>query len=553
MRASRAPDGGSGAQVSSLRSCPPATRPNLRLCVRINNVILLAAAVWFLLAPAVLTLRRCADPALRHPGRAPAFAWPCHRALTAELPRWADARVASGVAGHLNRAFVPDTEWPIFTCVFYLTATEALQREWVRDHPADAPDAPAVYSRNAIRAAAALVADPVHHTWVREHWGANYLHTEDVFFRSLLIATFTHYEALTRDHRYHDQLVDQARTLADDLDQSEYGVLEDYPAECYPIDVLAAIGWIRDSDRITGLDHAPFAARARRAFEGRLADHGLPAFRINRRTLQLEDLTRGTGNSWSMVFAPALWPEQAQVWMARYERLFWQERFGARGFREYANTVTARDWGFDIDAGPIFGGFSPAANAFAIGGMRAAGRYDLAWPIAAQTITAGWPLLHGRFGTAQLLSSQAHAPLLGEAALLALFTMEPAPGVTIRAGHGLPPPIVFCGLCLYLLAFALMVRGLRRRARGWHDPNRGAAAPFPRLQIGLWIALMAAGAGLWFAGLIAAAGLAVLTAQLLPMRARRPPFRRSVSSAMSTCPRPDKSCQKNRLRPVPPR
>ena len=491
----------------------------LQRCVRINNLLLLAAAVWFLLTPAVLSVRRCADPALRHPGRAPAFAWSSHRALTAELPRWADARVASGVAGHLVRANVPETEWPIFTCVFYLTATEALQREWERDHPADAPDAPAVYGRDAIRAAAALVADPVHHTWVREHWGTNYLHTENVFFRSLLIAAFTHYEALAHDPRYHALLMDQARTLADDLDRSEYGVLEDYPTECYPIDVLAAIGWIRDSDRITGLDHAAFTARAVRGFEGRLADHGLPVYRINRHTLQIEDSTRGTGNSWNMLFAPAIWPEQAQTWMTRYQEQFWQERFGARGFREYPKSATERDWGYDVDAGPIFGGFSPAANAFAIAGMRAAGRFDLAWPIAAQSITAGWPRPGGRFGLAGLLSDPQHAPLLGEAALLSHFTTQPAPGVPVRAGHGLPPPIVFVGILLYLLAFALVAGFAWRRARRWKDPAHAAAAPVPRLQFGLWCALPVAGVGLWCAGFGLVTASALLVALLLPIDA----------------------------------
>lgn len=439
---------------------------------RLAGIVLLLAAAWIFLVPAALTVIRLADPALRRPGQAPAFAWPLHRRLSRELPRWADARVASGVAGHLVRDNVPETEWPIFTCVFYLTATEALQREWERSHPADAADAPAVYGREAIRAAAALVADPVHHTWVREHWGDNYLHNENVFFRSLLIAAFTRYEALTHDRRYHDLLVDQARTLADDLDRSEHGVLDDYPAQCYPVDVLAAIGWIRDSDRITGLDHTAFAARALRGFEGRLADGGLPIYRVNRHTLEIEDPTRGTGNAWIMAFAPSLWPEAAQRWMTRFETRFRQARFGARGFREYPREVTSRDWGYDVDAGPIFGGFSPAANAFAIAGTRAAGRFDLAWPIAAQSIAAGWPLPGGRFALAALLSDPKHAPLLGEAALLSHFTTQPAAGVQTRSGSGAPPPIVLVAIMLHLLAFALICWFVRRRLIRSQEPVR---------------------------------------------------------------------------------
>jgi len=487
-----------------------------RLCIRINSVLLLAAATWFLLAPALIMPTRLADPALRYPGRAPACTWTIHRTLSSRLPAWADARVAAGTATRLEQFNVPATEWPIFTCVFFLGATEALQNEWILNHPADAPDAPAVYAREAIRAAAALAADPRHHTWVRNYWGKDYLRRENVFFRSLLIAAFTRYEALTGDRRYHDELVDLADSLADDLDRSPHGLLDDYPDECYPIDIVAAIGWIRDSDRVTGRDHRAFADRARRAFTGPLAVDGLPAFRMNSRTLMVEDTTRGTGNSWSLVFAPHLWPDTARDWTDRYTGTFWQNSLLARGFREYPpDAETAiREWGFEVDAGPIVAGFSPAANAFGLAAMRACGRFDLAWPLAAQSLAASLPLPNGRLATAAALSDRRHAPLLGEAALLSFLTTQPAPGMPVRTGSGCPPPVVFLLPLVGLLLFVSVLLAIRQRARYWDAPT--VIVPLPRLQITLWILAATTGIVALLAGWSVSGAFALLLMQGLP-------------------------------------
>src|SRR5262249_49813699 len=153
-----------------------------------------------------------------------------------------------------------------------------------------------------------LILDPVHHTWVRTHWGDGYLHRENVFFRSLLISGMTSYERLTHDGTVLVPLRDQVETLTRDLDGSQRGVLNDYPGECYPIDVLAAIGFIERADAVLGADHRAFVARAVRGFEGRMADSlGLFPFRMNVETGEHEQPSRGIGNSWSMLFTPDLW------------------------------------------------------------------------------------------------------------------------------------------------------------------------------------------------------------------------------------------------------
>jgi hypothetical protein len=84
------------------------------------------------------------------------------------------------------------------------------------------------------------------------------------------------------------------------------------------------------------------------------------------RTGQAFDCSRGTGNSHTLIFAPELWPDLARDWYAAYARHFWQDQGWAAGFREYPRDAGKPATFFEIDAGPIIRGFSPAANAFGL-------------------------------------------------------------------------------------------------------------------------------------------------------------------------------------------
>lgn len=77
----------------------------------------------------------------------------------------------------------------------------------------------------------------------------------------MLIQGLTDYEAVTGDRRHHALLLDQVETLAAALDAAPHGLLHDYPGECYPLDVLAAVWCIRRADPLLGTDHRAFAAR----------------------------------------------------------------------------------------------------------------------------------------------------------------------------------------------------------------------------------------------------------------------------------------------------
>src|SRR4030042_516987 len=162
---------------------------------------------------------------------------------------------------------------------------EALQ-EVHHMNPTLATSSPRSYAQRAISAAAALITDPNHATWVREHWGDNYLTKENLFYRMLLISGLTSYQKLLSDRKYEDLLRSQVESLASELAESPYGLLDDYPGQCYPVDVLPAIAAIRRADAVLGTNHSEFAARAIRGFEGtRLDDDtGLPAYLVDSKT-----------------------------------------------------------------------------------------------------------------------------------------------------------------------------------------------------------------------------------------------------------------------------
>jgi len=431
--------------------------------------------------PGVELARDLADPALAGPG-VPRRAVALHHDLTPRFADWAEARVATGAAAHAPLHDVPTTEWPMFSAVFYLLATRELSDAVARGELA--PEALADHeneTRRAIEAARALLLDPVHHTWVRTHWGDGYLHRENVFFRSLLIAGLTADVALTGDERARGVLRDQVETLATDLDRSELGLLNDYPGECYPIDVLAAVGFIRRADEVLGTDHSAFVARSIRGFSGENADRfELPRFRVDLPSGREVQPSRGIGTSWSLLFAPELWPDIAPRWYATYEQHFYRDHGWAAGFREYAEG-TEDEWTFEIDAGPVLDGFGTAASAFGIAAARRNGRFDHAYTLSTELVAASWTLPDGTMLLPRLTSHAADAPYLGEAAIMYFLTVPAIEGAEIRRG-GQAPPCVWLAFLVYFglpLAVGFVLWREWRRPRLHETPSDVARAARP--------------------------------------------------------------------------
>jgi hypothetical protein len=390
------------------------------------------------------------------------------------------------------------------------------------------PEEPRVYARGAVEAAVNLVIDPVHHTWVKTHWGADYMHTNNVFFRTLIIAALTSHEKLVGDGRCVAQLRDQVDSLAAALDASPHGVLEDYPTECYPIDVLAAIACIKRADKVLGTDHGAFIERARRGFQGTMLDRrGLIPYVMDYKTGEHMGPSRGIGNSYVLIFAPELWPDIAKEWYAAYEKDFWQRRWWAAGFREYPREVEPEFAGyvemnkyFEVDAGPIIGGFSPAANAFGLAAAKVNGRLDHAYTIGAQVLTACWPLPNGRLLGPSILSDPVHAPYLGETCVLFFLAQQPAPEVAITPGGKLTA-FVYLGLLFYFGIGALLLLAAYRSVRQWRRQRDCMTVSRDTLQFCAWLVLLGAAIVFVILGRFTGSILAVLVAQFLPRVSRR--------------------------------
>ena len=490
-------------------------RKHLAVCAYGNAGVVLFLSVYLFLLPAGMLIHDVHDPAL-YTGQVPRFAFRWHRALSIKYESWARRRVGSGSAAELSVKDISGTEWPVFGSVFYLWATEALQEAWEKD-PALASMMPKEYARGAIEAAAALVVDPNHASWVKKHWGDDYLERENLFYRMLLISGLTSYQKLTGDDTNQALLEAQVESLSQEIDESPFGLLDDYPGQCYPVDVLPAIAAIQHSDEVLGADHSAFVDRALRAFEGDRLDGytGLPAYKAYSRTGVGIGNARGVGLSFMLTWAPGLWLETARDWYGRYEKHFWQEGWMLAGFRELPKGLPSSDWLMDVDAGPVIAGYGTAASAFGIGAARTNGRFDHAYPLSAQALVASWPLLDGTLLGARLLSNLSDAPYVGESALLFALTRRPMVDSGV-AGKVKLPWVVYLVILLYVTVGVLGVGLAIRLPRRWKSRVEAQVIPMPRLQLSIWLGLFLAGLVMVMLSNAFIGGVLLVSAQLLP-------------------------------------
>jgi len=488
------------------------------ICRYGNTVIIIFLACYFFFMPFVLMLYYLADPALNK-GDIPAFALRLHRRLSPRYEKWARQRVASKRAERLEIEDISGTEWPAFGSVFYLWATESLQRQWEQNTELS-PNAPKAYASGAIEAAAALVTDPGQAAWVKEHWGQDYLHTENVFYRMLLISAMTSYHKLLGGDKYMAELRDQVESLSRQLDESRHGLLDDYPGQCYPTDVVAAIAAISHADAVLGTDHSDFVKSSVRGFQGELVDStGLPPYAADSVAGTI-GIARGCSSQWAVLWAPQLWPETARQWYRRFEQHFWQKRYQAVGFREFPRAMAELDWHMDVDAGPVIAGFGGSASAFGLGAARTNGRFDHAHPLSAQLIVLSWPLPDGTLFVPRILSNAADAPYLGEASILFALTRMPAEGVEIKTG-GNVPGIVYIAMMLYLAVGVVVTLAALARFRRWSRRRPRGNPALAEVQLGIWIILVGVGIAAAITRSLAVGMLLILFAQLLPRGATR--------------------------------
>jgi hypothetical protein len=482
--------------------------------IHTNAAVLIALSAYLLLAPAATVLHDVTDPSIRGPG-VPRAAVRLFKALTPRYARWAEGRLRSDRPAVVSRHDVSGTEWPLFGSVLYLWSVESLQRAWEQDESLMAT-APSEYAAEAVDASVRLVADPAHAWWVRQHWGDGYLHRENVFYRMLLIAALTAHARLSHSEEHLGRLRDQVEELSAELDASPHGLLEDYPGECYPGDVLTAVACIQRADAVLGTDHSGFVRRSLRGFQGVSLDRrGLVPYAADADSGESLGPSRGCGNSYVCLSAPEVWPEQAGEWYRLYEKHFWQTRWGAVGFREFPRDMDGYDWYMDVDAGPVLAGFGFAACAFGVGAARANGRFDHAYPLAAEMLAASWPLPNGTLLVPRVLSDPADAPYLGEAAILDDLTRMPVASAKVVEGGGIP--LASCALLLLVSAAGLLLVVLAlRRVRRWRRRQRELHTTRPRLQAAVWGALLAGAVACLLVSCVVPSVLLLLVMHALP-------------------------------------
>jgi hypothetical protein len=437
----------------------------IRFIICVNSVLAALLAAALLVYPSVRAGLSIRDPALQGPG-IPHAAARLERHLTPRYAAWAQNRVALGGASKLSTFDISGTEWPLFGSVFYLWAVENLQNAWeAGDHASGAE--PKVFCRDAIVAASDLVIDPKSATWVRKHWGTNYLHEQNIFYRMMVIAALTSRANLLHDGSHLDLLRDQVESLSKEVSAAKSGLLNDYPGECYPGDVMAAIACIRRADSVLGMDHAKFVNRSLRAFTGPNSTRlKLPPYRATAATGRPVSEARGVANSYFCLTSPELWPDQAKAWFQLHENSFWQQRLGFSGFREFPIGSPNSDWTGDVDAGPVIDGFGVAANAFGVGAARKNGRFDLAYPLSAEMLATVWELPDGTLAMPRVLSNLSDAPMLGEAAVLWLLTVQPEKGFPVKTGGSIPTFVYVVIIGALLLGLWRFIAAVDRRTPG---------------------------------------------------------------------------------------
>lgn len=415
------------------------------------GALFLIFGVWFALIPGFISARHVFfDRGLSGDGPS-SFAIRTHHHLSKKYPKYVRERIESGAATTLHVDQIGATEWPLFGSCFYLWATESLQEQWEK-YPDRFPGEPRVYAEEAIEAAKDLVIDPGHAKWVEDHWGGDYLHDENCFYRMLVIGALTSHANLTGSREHHPLLRDQVESLSTEISESPFGLIDDYPKQCYPTDVVAAIATIARADQVLGTDHSEFIQRSLRGFSGeRAGPYGLPPYGADAGSGTPFDHSRGCGNSYFLTFAPTVWPERASEWYGAYDQHFWQAGWFAAGIKEFPDRPESLY--YDVDAGPVLNNLGTAATAFGTGAARTNGRFDHARTLSTELIVTSWPLPGGRLIIPRVFSSgfsQKHAPLLGEAAIAFQLSREPYEGAVITSGGSYLPGCVWLILFVYL-------------------------------------------------------------------------------------------------------
>lgn len=389
-------------------------------------VILLLTAAFVIYPFAESSWRIAFDPGLR--SAAPSsFAFDLHASLSQRLPGYLDERIRSGVAETLSVSQITATESPLYGAFFYLAATDNLQAMWEKDRSL-AARAPKETGAAAIEACARIMLDPGHAHWVRSYWGDDYLNEPNCFYRYLFVGVLSAHHRLTGKTEHLPLLKQVIADLAADIDASPHGLIDDYPDQCFPADVVAAIAMIRRADPSR-------EAWAKAAFRRLMANFNgeLPPYMANVASGEAEGLSRGCTNGFFFSFARTLDEEMADRLYQKWVDGYWQTGTFAAGWREFPRGSGEPDTYFDPDSGPVLWGYGTGATGLGIGLARLHGDHRRAGMLGAEMMAGSFPMLDGSLLLPRLVSDWTHAPHFAETVILHQLSLTGGTPTTAKA------------------------------------------------------------------------------------------------------------------------
>lgn len=413
---------------------------------------------FFFLCPALISLwTLVSDPGLQTGGPTK-LAFKIHRSVSGKIPAYVDDRIASGIATTLGPHQIEATEWPVYGAFFYLTATAELQEQWAKN-PKLASKSPKETGAMAIEASVRILLDEGHAHWVRDYWGDDYLEDENCFYRMLLVGGLTAHAKLTGSADHLPFLEKICEDMAADLDRSRHGLIDDYPAQCFPADVIAAIEMIRRAAKLYHQDRDQWAKDALNRILD-LTDGKLPSYTASSKTGQAWTSTRGCTNGFCLPYIRQIDPELGEKLYQESQYLFWEEGILAQGWREFPRPIDVGRYYFDPDSGPVILNMGTAATGLGLGVARSYGDSERSSILGLELLSTSFPTVTGRLPIPSLVANRKHAPYFPEIVLMAqLAKTSEAPS---QRG---PIPLIFSVFVILQLLLGTLF--LRLAVRFW--------------------------------------------------------------------------------------
>jgi hypothetical protein len=376
--------------------------------------------------------------------------------VSASYQKWAEEYITSCRAVSFGSDCSPDTEWPVFGSAYYLLTAEEIVKKLEKKEDAGSQRIVRT-AKETSKIAAEVLANPNTGNWTRNLWGDSYREKENNFYRMLIIMGLSSYEKITNDNTYRELLKEQSFGLASELKKSNTHLLDDYPGECYPSDVLWAVAAIIRSDDLLGTDNSQLKKDLISSLnKNSLTKEGLPAYSVFAETGAPIIQARGCSNSGILIFAPELDRSVSRNWYKRYESHFLKDNGFCLGFREFKSDY--QDPRADMDTGVILKDYGSVATAFAIGAARANGRLDHSVPLTMEMVAVSWPTPFGFLVPKFLSYANCRISCMGEIALLFLMS-RPIVSDQVRLYEGHMPLMVSFLISAYLLiGFGLIFR-----------------------------------------------------------------------------------------------